>query len=136
MTYYINNLKDGEEVGMNRTCDEKVRYYTNVHVRRVGDVYILRSYYTDVCFYHNGRFEFNGAYSPSTCRHIKGFIDNVCETFNLNQKVFNDVMTNENIKSGREFYDRIRKVNINEGYYTVNEKRQSDTDYHERSYKC
>lgn len=138
MTYYINNQKDGEEVGMNRTCDEKVRYYTNIHVRREGNKFILRSYWTDVCSYEDGRFEFNGAYSPSTCRHIHGFISNVLACFNCAGYslwgAIHNVQFNENIKSGREFYDSIKWIDFNSGKYCVREKRSSETQYFDRVY--
>lgn len=138
MTYFITDIKDGQEIGMNKTCTRKVSYYTNVHVRRKGNKFILRSYSTDVCSYENGRFEFNGAYSRSTVTHIGGFIDSVMRCFNCKGNslidAFINVQSNENIKSCTEFYDRIKWIDFNLGKYCVNEKRQSDEDYIDRVY--
>ena len=138
MTFYIDELKDGQEIGMNKLCTRKVHYNTNVHVRREGDKFILRSYSTDVCSYENGRFEFNGSYSRSTVTHIGSFIDNITHCFNCRDfslfNAFVRVRLNEKIKTCTDFYDRIKWIDINSGKYCVFERRSSESDYKDRVY--
>lgn len=138
MAFYINELRNGQEIGMNKLCTRKVSYYTNVHVRREGNRFILRSYSTDVCSYEDGRFEFNGAYSRSTVIHIGGFIGCIMRGFNCKGysliDAFINVRSNENIKSCTNFYDRIKWIDFNLGKYCVNEKRSSETEYKDRVY--
>lgn len=138
MAFYINELRDGQEIGMNKLCTRKVSYYTNVHVRREGNRFILRSYSTDVCSYEDGRFEFNGAYSHSTVIHIGGFFNLIVRNFDSNKTpildAFSSTYMNERIKSCTDFYDRIKWIDCNLRRYCVNEKRSSETEYKDRVY--
>lgn len=140
MTFYIDELKDGQEIGMNKLRTRKVHYNTNVHVRREGDKFILRSYSTDVCSFDldRGLISFNGAYSRSTVTHIGGFFNLIVRNFDSNKTpildAFSAVYINERIKSATGFYDSIKWINLKLGKYCVWERRSSEEDYKDRVY--
>lgn len=142
MTHFtMFDLQDGQYIGMDRHCRRKVSYYTNVHVRREGNTFILRSYCTDVCEFNpvRGVIRFYGAYSRSTVAHIGAFFNLI--VWNYDNRLtpildaFTAVYLNEKIKSNREFFDLIRMIDFKRGIYSVLEKRSGETEYSRHIYR-
>ena len=139
--FQLRDLHNNEEIGMDRYCKNKVRYATNIHVRRDDRRFILRSYMTDVCAFDvsTGVLMFNGAYSRSTTAHIGAFFNLI--VWNYDNRLtpildaFTAVYLNEKIKSNREFFDRIEWINCKNGNYCIKEKRGTDDKEMKRVYR-
>ena len=135
------DLQDGQYIGMDRYCRCKVSYYTNIHVRREGNTFILRSYWTDVCEFNpvRGVIRFYGAYSRSTVAHINAFMSQMTTHYGSMNcpmwEIVNRVILNEKFKSCTEFFDLIRMIDFKRGIYSVLEKRSGETEYSRHIYR-
>lgn len=139
--FNIFDLQDGQYIGMDRNCRRKVSYYTNVHVRREGNTFILRSYCTDVCEFNpvRGLIRFKGAYSRSTVAHINAFMSQLTAHYSSADcpmwESVNRVVLNEKFKSCTELFDLVRWIDFKRGIYCVLEKRSGETEYSKHFYR-